>query len=103
MLDGPRETEEIMTDNALERFFGGSPFWVVVRLVLLSIVIGVLLHVLGFDPWNIWWSLERLVRRIINLGWDAIDSVWRYFILGAVLVFPIWLIARLARAGSHRP
>lgn len=92
-----------MADNPLERFFGGSPFWVVVRLVLLSVVIGVLLSVLGFDPWNIWWSLERLVRRIINLGWDAIDSVWRYFILGAVLVFPIWLIVRLARAGSRRP
>jgi Family of unknown function (DUF6460) len=92
-----------MADNTLERFFGGSPFWVLIRLVLLSIVIGVLLHVLGFDPWNIWWSIERLVRRIINLGWDAIDSVWRYFILGAVLVFPIWLIVRLARAGARRP
>ena len=92
-----------MADNQLERLFGGSPFWVVVRLVLLSVVIGVLLSVLGFDPWNIWWSLERLVRRIINLGWDAIDSVWRYFILGAVLVFPIWLIVRLTRAGSRRP
>jgi hypothetical protein len=102
MLDGRGEAEEIMADNPLERFFGGSPFWVVVRLVLLSVVIGVLLSVLGFDPWNIWWSLERLVRRIINLGWDAIDSVWRYFILGAVLVFPIWLIVRLARAGSNR-
>ncbi len=45
-----------MADNQLERFFGGSPFWVAVRLILLSIVIGVLLHVLGFDPWNIWWS-----------------------------------------------
>jgi hypothetical protein len=100
---GAGGAEETMADNTLERFFGGSPFWVVVRLVLLSVVIGVLLSVLGFDPWNIWWSLERLVRRIINLGWDAIDSVWRYFILGAVLVFPIWLIVRLARAGSPRP
>jgi NADH:ubiquinone oxidoreductase subunit 5 (subunit L)/multisubunit Na+/H+ antiporter MnhA subunit len=95
--------EEIMADNQLERFFGGSPIWVAVRLVLLSVVIGVLLSVLGFDPWNIWWSLERLVRRILNLGWDAIDSIWRYFILGAVLVFPIWLIVRLTRAGSRRP
>jgi hypothetical protein len=95
--------EEIMADNQLERFFGGSPIWVAVRLVLLSVVIGVLLSVLGFDPWNIWWSLERLVRRILNLGWDAIDSIWRYFLLGAVLVFPIWLIVRLTRAGSRRP
>jgi hypothetical protein len=95
--------EKIMADNPLERFFGGSPIWVVVRLVLLSVVIGVLLHVLGFDPWNIWRSLERLIRWIINLGWDAIDSVWRYFILGAVLVFPIWLVVRLTRAGVRRP
>jgi hypothetical protein len=87
-----------MAANPVDRFFGGSPLWVVVRLILLSIVIGVLLSAFGFDPWNLIPSIERLFRRIINLGWDAIDSVWRYFVLGAILVFPIWLLVRFARS-----
>src|SRR5690606_12702700 len=90
--------EEHMSDNAIDRFFGGSPVWVVVRLILLSIVIGVLLSAFGFDPWNLIPSIQRLIRRIWNLGWDAIASVWRYFVLGAIIVVPVWLIARLARS-----
>ena len=67
-----------------------------------SAVIGVLLTAFGFDPWNLIPSIQRLIRKIWNLGWDAIDSVWRYFVLGAIIVFPIWLIARLVRS-RHEP
>ena len=91
-----------MSNGTVDRFFGGSPVWVVVRLILLSIVIGVLLSALGLDPWNILQSVERLIRRIFDLGWDAVAWLWRYFLLGAVLVIPIWLIVRLARSGQGR-
>jgi len=91
-----------MANGTMERFFGGSPIWVAVRLILLSIVIGVLLSALGFDPWNIIQSVERLIRRIYNLGFEAVEWLWRYFLLGAVLVVPIWLIVRLVRTSSGR-
>jgi hypothetical protein len=91
-----------MSNGTVDRFFGGSPLWVVVRLVLLSIVIGVLLSALGLDPWNILQSVERLIRRILDLGWDAVAWLWRYFLLGAVLVVPIWLIVRLLRSTQGR-
>ncbi len=91
-----------MANGTMERFFGGSPFWVVIRLLLLSIVIGVLLSALGFDPWNIIQSIERLIRKIYNLGFEAVEWLWRYFLLGAVLVVPIWLIVRLVRTGTGR-
>jgi hypothetical protein len=87
-----------MANGSMDRFFGGSPGWVIIRLILLSIVIGVLLSALGLDPWNIVESVERLVRWIYNLGWDAVEWIWRYFVLGAVLVIPIWLIVRFFRA-----
>jgi hypothetical protein len=74
----------------------------VVRLILLSIVIGVLLSALGLDPWNILQSVERLIRRILDLGWDAVSWLWRYFLLGAVLVIPIWLVVRLFRSTQGR-
>lgn len=91
-----------MANQALDRFFGGSPFWVVIRLIMLSVVIGVLLSALGFDPWNIWQSIEILIRRILNLGWDAVEWLWRYFLLGAVLVFPIWLIVRFLKSAGGK-
>jgi hypothetical protein len=91
-----------MSNGTVDRFFGGSPMWVVVRLILLSIVIGVLLSALGLDPWNILQSVERLIRRILDLGWDAVAWLWRYFLLGAVLVIPIWLVVRLVRSSQGR-
>ena len=39
--------------NLVNRFFGGPPLSVIFRLVLLSILIGVILEVMGLDPWNI--------------------------------------------------
>jgi hypothetical protein len=90
-----------MADGTIDRFFGGSPLGVIVRLVLLSIVVGVLLSALGLDPWNIIHSIERLIRHIFDLGWDAVIWLWRYFLLGAALVVPIWLIVRLVRAAGR--
>ncbi len=87
-----------MADNVVTRFFGGSPFMVLVRLVLLSILVGVVLSVLGFDPWNIIPSIKRFVIGIWDMGFDAIRWIWRYFLLGAIIVIPIWLIIRLVRA-----
>jgi NADH:ubiquinone oxidoreductase subunit 5 (subunit L)/multisubunit Na+/H+ antiporter MnhA subunit len=90
-----------MANGSIDRFFGGSPMWVAVRLILLSIVVGVLLTALGLDPWNIFESIDRLIRWIYNLGWDAVTWLWRYFVLGAVLVVPIWLIVRLINSAQR--
>ena len=86
-----------MSNDLANRFLGGPPLSVAVRLILLCVLVGVILSVLGFDPWNIWRSLENLVRAIWNMGFDAIWWLWRYFLLGAVIVIPVWLIIRLAK------
>ena len=88
-----------MADNTISRFFGGPPLSVAVRLILLSILIGVILAAFGLDPWNIWHSIERLIRTIWDMGFDAFVWLWRYFLLGAVLVVPIWLLVRLFKGG----
>jgi len=88
-----------MANDVVNRFFGGSPVSVLVRLALLSIVVGVILSAIGLDPFDIWRSLDRLIRSIVNMGWDAVDWLWRYFLLGAVIVIPVWLLMRLAKRG----
>jgi hypothetical protein len=89
-----------MSDNQVARWMGGSPVWVLVRLILLSVVVGVILSALGLDPLNILQSIERLVRNLFNFSFEAIERLWRYFLLGAVIVIPLWLIMRVARSGQ---
>jgi uncharacterized protein DUF6460 len=82
-------------NDGLYRFLGGSPLSVAFRLILLSILVGVVLAAIGFDPWNIIHSIRLLFQRLWDLGFDTVNWLWRYFLLGAVIVIPIWLLSRL--------
>ncbi|HMK70484.1 MAG TPA: DUF6460 domain-containing protein [Xanthobacteraceae bacterium] len=80
------------------RFFGGPPLAVIGRLIMLSILVGVILAAIGLDPWNIVESVRRLIVHVWTMGFDAVRWLWRYFLLGAVIVVPIWIVVRLAKA-----
>jgi hypothetical protein len=68
----------------------------------LSIVVGVIFSALGINPSNIVESLQRLVQRLTALGFDTIRGAIGYFLLGAVVVFPVWFIVRLLRTNKPR-
>jgi hypothetical protein len=87
-----------MASDPVSRFFGGSPLAVIGRLILVSILVGVVLSALGLDPFDIIRSIQRLFESLWNLGFDAFRWLWRYLLLGAVIVIPIWLILRLINA-----
>lgn len=87
-------------------FLGGSVLGVLVRLLVLSLVVGIILSALGITPDNIFYQINILLRRIYDLGFGAIESVLGYVILGAMVVIPIWFISRLiksARGPQDRP
>ena len=42
-----------------------------------------------------------LALRIYSMGFGTIEWVFRYFLLGAVIVFPVWLLMRLLRVGRR--
>ena len=91
-----------MSNGTVTRVFGGSPLAVLARLALVSILVGVILSALGLDPFDIVRSVERLIRHIWNMGFDAVRWLWRYFLLGAVIVIPIWIVVRLVNAPRGR-
>jgi hypothetical protein len=91
-LESPRSRDYV------HRFLGGPPLAVAGRLILLSILVGVVLEALGLEPWNIIDSVRRLILHVWDMGFDAVRWLWQYFLLGAVLVLPIWLIMRLSKA-----
>jgi hypothetical protein len=87
-----------MSNDTVTKVFGGTPLAVLGRLILVSILVGVILSALGLDPFDIIHSVERLIRTIWDMGFDAVRWVWRYFLLGAVIVIPIWIVVRIVNA-----
>lgn len=88
-------------NNALDRFFGGPPVWVLVRLAILSLIVGLVLSVVGISPYEIIEGFQRLIARIYDLGFEAFELAFRYFLMGAVIVFPVWLVMRLVKSGKR--
>ncbi len=82
-------------------FLGGSPMAVLIRLLVLSLVVGVILSALGITPQNFFFQINVLLQRIYDLGFGAFQSVVEYLVLGAMVVVPIWLIARLLKTARQ--
>jgi hypothetical protein len=89
-------------DSALNRFLGGSPASVFLRLLFVSLIVGAFLMWLDIRPLDIFRGLQQLVDRIWSLGFDAIREVADYVLAGAVIVVPVWLVMRLMNMRSAR-
>src|SRR5260370_42488366 len=61
------------------RFFGGPPLAVIGRLILLSILVGVILAAIGLYPWYGIASVECLIGPISYLGFGSVGFLWAYF------------------------
>jgi len=91
-----------MAESRLNRFLGGSPLNVLVRLIFVSLIVGALLMWLDIRPYEIFDAMHRLAFRIWNLGFGAVRLVLEYVIAGAVIVVPLWLILRLLNSRGMR-
>ncbi|MEZ5774815.1 MAG: DUF6460 domain-containing protein [Hyphomicrobiaceae bacterium] len=86
----------------MDRFFGGNPLVVILKLAIISLIVGVVLAALNLDALRILDGVRLFAVRIYEMGYDAIGWAWNYFLLGAVIVFPIWFISRLMRSMGGR-
>lgn len=90
-------------NGALSRFFGGSPMHVLFRLIIISFVVGILLAALNIEPYDVIYWFESVIYRIYDMGFEVFRRGGEYFILGAVIVFPIWLVMRVLAIGKRPP
>jgi hypothetical protein len=82
-------------DNELERFLGGSPLSVFIRLVVLSLIVGFFLVWLDIRPMDVLVGLHAIFHRFWAAGFDAIREIATYVLAGAAIVVPVWLALRL--------
>ena len=82
-------------DSALRRFLGGSPTGVFLRLLFLSVLVGAVMSMLGMTPGRLFWHLYDSARALIEVGLASLHDFGGWILAGAIVVVPLWLIARL--------
>jgi hypothetical protein len=89
-------------ETPLNRFLGGSPGGVFLRLVFVSLIVGAFLMWLDIRPADIFRAINDLINRIWGLGFDAIREIADYILAGAAIVVPVWLVLRLMNMRNGR-
>lgn len=84
----------------MEWFFGGNPLAVTLKLVLVCIITGIVLHTLGINPADLLQRIPEIIKALSEFGWGWVRSAAEYFLLGAIIVIPIWVVVRLLRVAS---
>ena len=64
----------------------------IVKLLLASLVIGLVFSLLGVDPWRYLGPVGSLGGHAIKAGTTLFSWTWSYVVLGSALVVPIWLL-----------
>lgn len=84
--------------SSLERFLGGSPGGVAVRLLLGSLAVGFAMSLFGLGVGDIIRGTVSLFREALRDGLGAMGDLGGYILTGAALVIPVWLLVRLTKA-----
>jgi hypothetical protein len=86
----------------MTRFLGDTPLRVFIRLLVLSFIVGLVLATLDIHPFEIFSWLERVLRGIWEMGFEAIERGFGYLVLGALIVVPAFLVMRILKFRDRR-
>jgi Family of unknown function (DUF6460) len=79
----------------LQRFLGGSPGSVLVKLLFLSLLVGAFMAFLDITPFALVDRMIRWLRSLFSLSFDTVREVGRWVLYGTVVVLPIWVVTRI--------
>lgn len=79
----------------LNRFLGDTPLRVVLKLLVLSLIAGVIMSALHWTPYDVLYAFRDFVLHIWNMGFEAIHRFAAYILLGAAIVVPVFIVLRV--------
>ena len=59
--------------SAFDRFLGDSPLRVLIKLVVISFLVGVVMHAFGWSPFDVLEGIRDFFLDIWNMGFSAIE------------------------------
>lgn len=85
--------------ESISRFLGDTPGRTLVKLAIVSFVVGIIMSALNFTPWEVWEAFRDFVSHLYDLGFEAIWRIAKYFVWGALIVVPVFLLLRILKFG----
>jgi len=85
-----------MALSALTRFLGDSPLRVLIKLLVVSFLVGLVMHAFGWSPMDVFNGIRQFFTDLWNLGFHAVDRFVGYILLGAAIVVPVFILMRIA-------
>ena len=90
-----------MPDTEFNRFLGGSPASVVVRLLVISLIVGAAMVFFNLTPRDLLAGLRHLIDNILGSGVESLRSILLYIAYGAIVVVPVFILVRLFKMGRR--
>jgi hypothetical protein len=81
--------------EGLNRFLGDSPLRTLIKLVIVSVGVGFIMHVSGVSPLDLVDWVRSSFIEIWRSGFAAFGRLGRYFALGVVVVVPLFILIRI--------
>ncbi len=84
-----------MSDSVTTRILGGSPLTVLIRLGVVSLLVGALMTWVGIDAADLLYDLQRGLVHLYGTGFAALRDIGRTLVAGAAVVLPVWFVLRV--------
>jgi hypothetical protein len=81
--------------SAIERFLGDSPLRILVKLLVLSFIVGIVMAAFNWTPWDMFYGVRDFLLRIWSMGFAALGRFGEYILIGAAVVIPAFIILRI--------
>jgi len=81
--------------SALTRFLGDTPLRILLKLIVVSFIVGLVMSAFGWSPMDVIYGVRNFFLDIWHLGFHALDRFVGYILLGAAIVIPVFLFVRL--------
>ncbi|HSO41926.1 MAG TPA: DUF6460 domain-containing protein [Rhodospirillales bacterium] len=72
------------------------------KVAIACLIVGLVLSAFGIDPWSLYGRVGDIADNAVAAVGGFIGWAWRYVVIGAVIVVPLWLLIFLLRGGWRR-
>lgn len=79
----------------IDQFLGDSLGRTIIKLLVISFVVGVVMAAMGWSPFDIFYGVRDFIVRIWQQGFAALGKFGEYLVLGAAVVIPVFIILRV--------
>ena len=79
----------------VRRFLGDSPLRVLLKLVVVSFLVGMIMSAFNLSPVDVVHGLRNVILDLWDTGFETIGRFFSHLVIGAVVVVPIYVVLRL--------